>query len=268
MTKIYSLAYLTLKDLPPDQAVEVSAEAGYQMVGLRFLPAGSEAPFPILTDKALQQRVKQALKSTGTKLADIEIVRINDQFDLERFKGFLELGAELGAKHVLTAGDDKERERLISHYGAFCELAASFGMSADLEGMPWTAVNTVKENLAIVEAVNQPNAAVLIDALHFDRSDSSLDDLKLIPASRINYIQVCDANKIENPTLEQLIHTARDERMLPGDGEIDLRAMLAALPQDKVISVEIPRSEAEKTLSPLHRAKEALERTKALFETP
>lgn len=261
----YSLAYLTVKDAAPDEAVRIAAEAGYQKVGLRLLPAGSESAFPIMTDQALQRRVLNALAETGVGLADIEIARINDAYSNERFRSFLELGAKLGAAHVLVAGDDTERTRLIDNYGRFCELAAEYALTADLEPMPWTAVKNVRDAMAVINSVSQPNSAILIDALHFDRSDSSLEDLRAVPASKINYIQVCDGPHIESPTLEQLIFNARDERYLPGDGDIDLKAMLSALPSGKVISIEIPRTQAESRLSPLERAQEALARTQLLM---
>ena len=264
MSNQYSLAYLTTKELSPDEAVLVAADTGYDMVGFRLLPAGTEDPFAILTDKNLQQRTLSVMNETGIRLADIEIVRINDTFDLTRFDQFLSVGAELGAKHVLVAGDDLDRNRLIDNYGNFCERAAEFGMSADLEPMPWTAVKHIPDAIEVTSAVNFSNAAILVDALHFDRSDCSLDDLRLIDPNRINYIQVCDAPHIENPTLEQLIHNARGERLLPGDGDIDLASMLRSLPREKVISIEIPRTTEEATISPRERALQALERTQQL----
>lgn len=267
MSNKFSLAYLTTKDLSPDEAVLVAAETGYDMVGFRLLPAGTEDPFAILTDKNLQQRTRSAMTETGIKLADIEIVRINDNFDLARFDQFLSVGAELGAKHVLVAGDDLDRSRLIDNYGNFCKRAAEFGMSADLEPMPWTAVKHIRDAIEVTSAVNYSNAAILVDALHYDRSDSSLEDLRSIDPNRINYIQVCDAPHIENPTLDQLIHNARGERFLPGDGDIDIAAMLRALPRDKVISIEIPRSAEEATVSAKDRALQAITRTKELIKS-
>jgi sugar phosphate isomerase/epimerase len=265
MNTTFSLAYLTTKELSPDEAVLVAAETGYDMVGFRLLPAGTEAPFPILTDKNLQQKTLSVLKSTGVQLADIEIVRVNDSFDLARFDQFLAVGSDLGAKHVLVAGDDLDRNRLIENYGRFCNRAAEFGMSADLEPMPWTAVKHIRDAIEVTSAVNCSNAAILVDALHYDRSESSLDDLRSIDPSRINYIQVCDAPHIENPTLEQLIHNARGERLLPGDGEIDIAAMLRALPGDKVVSIEIPRTAEEAKICAKDRASQALLRTKELI---
>jgi sugar phosphate isomerase/epimerase len=59
----------------------------------------------------------------------------------------------------------------------------------------------------------------------------------------VNYIQLCDAPTAGlSPTTEQLIHTARSERLVPGSGEIDLIGMIMRLYlQGKVYSVEVPR---------------------------
>ncbi len=40
-----------------------------------------------------------------------------------------------------------------------------------------------------------------------------------------------------------MIHTARSARLLPGDGGIDLRGLLKALPDDLPLSLEIPNDE-------------------------
>ena len=43
-----------------------------------------------------------------------------------------------------------------------------------------------------VTQAEQPNAGVLVDALHFDRSRSSIDELARVPAHRLHYWQICD----------------------------------------------------------------------------
>ena len=155
-------------------------------------------------------------------------------------------------------GDDPDRTRLIDNYGVFLAQAAEFDLSGDLEFMPWTAVKTATEGLEIVNAVNSSNAGLLVDALHWDRSDRSIDVLKHIPDSLVNYIQLCDARRLVNPTTDQLLHTARSGRLLPGRGDIDLTGMIAALPKGKVYSVEVPRDAESIRLSPRQRAEEAL----------
>jgi len=49
--------------------------------------------------------------------------------------------------------------------------------------------------------------------------------------------------KPDHVTNAELIYTARCARLLPGDGGIDLRGLLGALPSDLPLSLEIPNDE-------------------------
>ena len=153
---------------------------------------------------------------------------------------FFEVGAKLGAKALLVAGDDEDEARLTASFAALCEAAAPFGLSADLEFMPWTKVPDARTALRIVLGAAQPNGGVLVDALHVARSATSLADVAAIPRQCLHYAQICDAPAEVPATVEGLIHTARCERLLPGDGGIDLAGIFSMLPRDLPISVEIP----------------------------
>jgi sugar phosphate isomerase/epimerase len=265
MTHPYSLAFLTTFDIGPVEAVRVAAEAGYDMVGLRLLPAAPTEPaYAIMTDAALQRKVVAALADTGIQLADIEIIRLKPDSDTATFEPFCALGQRLGARNVLVAGDDSDHSRLTDSFAGFAELAAQYGLTADLEFMPWTGVKTLQEAQRIVEKAGIATGGVLIDALHFDRSTSTIDDIRALPAHRIHYAQLCDGPKPYDPSDAGLIEIARSARLLPGEGGIDLRAMLAALPSDIPLSVEIPHHARARTQSPLQRARNALLACKAL----
>jgi sugar phosphate isomerase/epimerase len=115
-----------------------------------------------------------------------------------------------------------------------------YGLTADLEFMPWTAVKDAKSALRVIEMAGRPsNAGILVDALHFGRSTTTLRDIADIPHALLHYAQMCDAQAGLNFTTEELIHTARQERLLPGEGNIDVGGLFAALPQDLPVSVEI-----------------------------
>lgn len=254
----FSLAYLTTLEVSPPEAVSVAAKAGYDHLGLRLLPASNEGPYPLLTDNALLKETKAVMKDTGVTLADIEIIRLGPDFQAEATKPFLERGAELGAKNVLVAGDDPDANRCIENFAAFCSLAAQFNMTADLEFMPWTMVPDLTAAKRIVEAADCANGGVLIDAIHYQRSDTTLEQIASLNPKRINYVQLCDAPAIENPTDEQLIFTAREERLYPGEGDIDFAAFLNILPSDIVLSLETPHLERTKSRPALQRAQEAM----------
>ena len=65
-------------------------------------------------------------------------------------------------------------------------------------------------------------------------------DIAAIPRHWLHYAQICDAPAEIPATDEELIHTARQERLLPGEGGIDLSGLFSALLTDLPISVEVP----------------------------
>ena len=94
--------------------------------------------------------------------------------------------------------------------------------------------------------------------LHMGRSDSSLDELRRLPREWFRFAHVCDAEKEVPPTMEGIIRTARDERLFPGEGTIDVKGILACLPQDILYSLEIPRVTLTKAVGPEEVARLAL----------
>lgn len=263
----YSLAFLTTFDLGPVAAIRVAAATGYDLVGLRLLPAAPTEPdYPILTDDGVLAEAAAALKDTGIGVADIEIVRLKPETDVATFAPFFDRGRRLGAKNVLVAGDDPEEARLVESFARLARLAAEFDLTVDLEFMPWTKVPNLATARRIVEAAGAPNGGVLIDALHFDRSDTTLADVAALPRARINYVQFCDGPKDYDPSDAGLIEIARRARLMPGEGGIDLAGLARAIPQDAVISVEIPNHALAERLGPAERAALALKTTRAVVE--
>jgi len=150
---------------------------------------------------------------------------------------------ELKARANLVAGDDPDEARLTESFTKFCRAAAPYGLTADLEFMPWTAVKNAKAALRIVTRAGEPNGRILVDALHAARSATSLDDIANLPPRLLSYAQFCDAPARVPATDAGLIHTARCARLLPGDGGIDLHGPARALPDDLPLSLEIPNDE-------------------------
>ncbi len=260
----YSLAFLTTAELAPPEAVRAAAEAGYDHVGLRLLPASTDGPYPLLDDDAVLAETRRAIEETGVTLADIEIVRIAPDFDPRATLPFLERGAALGARNILVAGDDPERARMIESFGAFCELARAHGMTADLEFMPWTDIPNVSAAAEVVQAVAHPAAGVLVDALHVQRSDSPFAAIAALDPAWIHYAQLCDGPGVFDPAPEALIATARGNRLMPGDGDVDFAGLLAALPRDIVLSVEIAQADRPGRAPAPERAREALEKARGV----
>lgn len=261
MSRIYSLAYLSSHRCTPAEAICVAAQTGYQFVGLRLWPNAPGAPQQHLLDQPASLReALAAQKDTGVGVFDLEIIRIGEGFDPHTWDALYEVGAQLQAKAILVAGDDPEEKRLTESYASLCEAMQPYGMTADLEFMPWTAVKNAQSALRIVKNAGMPvNAGILVDALHFGRSATTLDDIRAIPRQLLHYAQICDAEAGLGFTTVQMVHTARCERLLPGEGTIDLKGLFAALPPNLPVSVEIVNFDQEARTSPSEWAKKCLQ---------
>jgi sugar phosphate isomerase/epimerase len=244
MQRIYSLAYLTSAPMAPPNALVLAQKLGYQATGVRIAPAAPGGDFSPLTEcPVLLRETVARIKDTGVPIFDVEIARLGKDFHVEDFHTFLETAGKLGARAILVAGDDPDEARLTGSYASFCDAAAAFNLTADLEFMPWTAVRDANSALRIVTNADRPNGRILVDSLHAGRSTTTLADIAAIPRDRLSYAQLCDAPGEIPTTNEGLIHTARCARLLPGDGGIDLVGITRQLPDTLPLSLEIPNDE-------------------------
>jgi sugar phosphate isomerase/epimerase len=256
----FSLAALTVLELAPPALIDVAASCGYDAVGIRLLAAmpGGIA-YSLMDDEAALKETVARLDATSITVADLEVVALRPETEIGTFSAFFETGARLGAKHILVAAYDPDLGRFGDRYAAFCEAAAPYGLTADLEFMPWTYVPDLVTATHIVAQVGRTNAGVLVDALHFDRSKSSLADLARVPAQRLHYWQICDGPAERPATTDEMMHAARHERMFPGEGGIDLVSLARAMPTDITVSIEVPTDELARTVSAKDRARRALD---------
>jgi sugar phosphate isomerase/epimerase len=266
--RFYSLAALTVLELAPPAMVETATRAGYDGVGLRLIPATPEEHhFPLASNTTLLKETKTRLRDTGLRVVDIEILRLTPTTRVRQdFTRVLELGAELGASEVLVAGNDEDPARTTDNLGALCELAAPLGLHPHLEFMPWTGVKNLSEARDIVAAVRHAghaNAGLLVDAFHFNRSASRVAELAKIPRDWMRYVQLCDVAGPIPADMAEILREARQERCLPGDGDIDLPALLGTLPDDVPLSLEIPTEGLRRQgVSALERARQALDKAR------
>ena len=132
-----ALSQLTAIELAPPQTIRAAAATGCQAAGIRMIPVmPGGAAYPLMDDKVLRQETLRAIAETGIGISDVEIVLLTPDTDLPSFLPFLDAGARIGAKHVLVADYDPEENRFAASYAAFCDAAAQFGLTADLEFTP------------------------------------------------------------------------------------------------------------------------------------
>lgn len=237
----FSLAHLTAITLPPPALIRVAARTGFRTVGLRLLPATADSPsYPLMTDRVLMRETKAAMSDTGVGVLDVEFVKITPEIDIASLAPFVAAGAELGAKFVIAAPYDPDLVRLADRLGLMCDLCRRHGLRAVLEFFPWTEVPNLAAALAVADATGRPDCGILVDTLHFARSGSRIEHFSGIPASRFPFVHVSDAPAGTSWTREQLFHAGRLERLPPGEGGIDIKAILAKLPPGIPIALEVP----------------------------
>ncbi|RZT07587.1 4-hydroxyphenylpyruvate dioxygenase-like putative hemolysin [Kribbella sp. VKM Ac-2569] len=240
----YSLAHLTALSLSPPELVEAAAEAGYRYVGLRMTRVTPQEPhYPLATDPALMRATKSRLAATGVDVLDVELARIGPDGNPRDYLRFLEAGAELGARHVITQLPDGDFARKSDRFAELCDLARPLGLTIDLEFPSWTETPNLAEATRVLRTAARPNAGILVDLLHFARSNSSVDELRDLPPEWFHFAHVCDAPAEIPPTEEGLIHTARFERLFPGEGGIGVHTILSVLPPGIPYALEIPHAE-------------------------
>ena len=251
MTTAFSLAHLTVLSLPPPEMVRVAARAGYRTVGLRLIRVTETTPgYPLMDDAPMLRATKAAMAETGIGVLDIEFVRITPDIDVAALEPLMAVGAELGARHVITAPYDPDLSRLADRLGAVGELASRYGLRAVLEFFPWTVVPDLPAAAAMVAASGRDDVGILLDALHFDRSGSTLAHLDAIPPTLLPFMHLCDAPVRAGYTTEELLHAGRAERLPPGEGGIDLRGLLAHMPPGIPLALEVPMTALSAALGP------------------
>ena len=269
MNRPISLAALTVLELTPPEMVDCAAAAGFSHVGIRLLPATPTEPqYDIVGDTPLLREVERRLADTGVKVLDVEIFRLKPDTRVSDYEAAIATAARLGASELLLAGNDLDEARLIDSFAAFCDLAGSYGLGADLEFMPWTDAKDLPQAARIIERTGRDNAGVLIDPFHLSRSRSRIEDIATVPPSRLHFMQFCDVPAAIPPTMDAILAEARAERLFPGEGGVDLLGLLRALPRDLPLSLEVPTLTLAKTVDATERARRALAATKRVLAQP
>jgi sugar phosphate isomerase/epimerase len=127
-----------------------------------------------------------------------------------------------------------------------------------LRTMKHDFIHTIPGALELIGAIGESNVGLLFDSFHWYTSKATIDDILALHADQVVLVHIDDAP--DKPVEEQI----DNERLLPGEGIIDLKSMLNALKQigyDSFISVETFSKEL-----PLLPPKEVAMRTKSAVD--
>jgi sugar phosphate isomerase/epimerase len=259
------LAHLTLIELAPPQMVAAAADAGFTQVSLRLAPATpSERQHPMIGGTAMMRETLACLRDRGVAVHDVELASLSAGTDPGTFEPLVAAAAELGAHQLLVAGDDADEARLAGRLRELAELGGRYGVRMGLEFMPWRGIRTLASALRVVQQAGI--GGVVVDAIHLARSGGSPAEIATIPQPHWGWFQICDAPAERPLHEEELLFQARQARLPPGRGGLDLVGMLRAIPSNSVVSIETPLHGLPNLLPPVERARMLRQATLELLD--
>jgi sugar phosphate isomerase/epimerase len=111
-------------------------------------------------------------------------------------------------------------------FAALCDRAREHNLLVHLEGLPWSQIPDVRTAWEIVRRADRPNGGIVVDAWHFFRAGADFDALNGVPGNRVLNIQIDDGPAQPEANL---VHATLHDRLLPGEGNFDLAALIATL---------------------------------------
>jgi sugar phosphate isomerase/epimerase len=263
-----ALCHFTLVEAEPPAFVDIAAEAGFDAVSLMLAFPRSYGPgFPMAGDTRMRRETRRRLDATGVTLFDAATCRIEPGTAVEDFQAMVESAAYLGARRVDVNGNEPDPSRLTDQFAALCALCAEHGLGVGLEFMMSTQIRTLGDALALIERSGAGNAAVTVDALHLARSGGSPQDVAALDSAQISYVQLCDGPA--RPPGTEYAREAAAERMLPGAGELPVRALVDAVGPDVTLGVEAPsRRRVEQGVPAAVYAAQAMDSVRRLLSPP
>jgi sugar phosphate isomerase/epimerase len=161
---------------------------------------------------------------------DTEELFAYDEADLFR------IADAVGARSINAIdvfGGDWSVDAAAAAFAGLCDRAAERGLLVHIEFLPWSRIPNVTAAWEIVRRADRANGGVLLDAWHFFRSGADLAALRAVPGERVLGFQLDDGPNDPEPDLpEASLHA----RLLPGEGELNLGALLATLREIGVVA--------------------------------
>jgi 2-keto-myo-inositol isomerase len=232
----------TIKPQPLLEKIRLAAEAGFAGIELwindvyEYVGRGGEV-----------RQVQQALRQWGLIVPCMIALRGWGEAEgpeyplaLEEARRRMELCARLGSPYVVATPPRGACDlgRLAERYYDLLEIGREVGVRPTFEYISFfRSAWKLEHAWQVVQQVNCDDATLILDAFHTWNSGSSLELLRQISASKISHYHIDDAARDKPPGTQ-----SDPDRVMPGDGAIDLRSEIAVLRQigyESTVSLEL-----------------------------
>ena len=262
MKRAIGLEHLTLLEIAPPELVTLAAAAGFDTVGLRVCPVtADEEAWPLYPGSPMLAETRLRCADSGVSVHAVEAIALGPGSVLAGQERVVETAAALGARYLNVICDDTDT-------GRFTELLAVLVVTARAAGVrpviEFTAYRPIRCLADAVTIATRTGGGILLDTLHIQRCGASAAEIAAVDPALLTYLQICDAPRKQPHGLrvpaamprgqhaadDDRVLEARTMRLLPGEGELPLEALLAVLPGDMLVSVEAPSAAALSAASP------------------
>jgi sugar phosphate isomerase/epimerase len=236
---------LTALGLPPLAFIDLAADLGCRNISILLTtsPWGlKDAPrFDLITDHALRREVGAALHDRGVGITLGEGFLLREGGAVQDLTAQFAPMLELGIRRINVVSMDPDLSRTFDEYAELAGLALAEGFEEVVcEFAPVMSIRNLQMAVDLVRHVGRPAFRLMIDTMHFGRTNGKAAELAALDPALIGYVQLCDVPLIA--TDPDYLHEATCDRKTPGEGELPLYDMLAALPRDVVVGLEVPQA--------------------------
>ena len=223
--------------------IEAAAEAGYSTISV------SAEEFE--TSNRSPSEIRRRLDDLGLVVGEVDPVltwlpgiRPSPGAGLLSYDvdDLLNVATSLGAHYLNAAAAFPgawSEDDVVAAFAALCAQAKERDVGVLLEFLPWSVVDDLATAARVVRSSGADNAGVTFDVWHFHRRGRAVASLAADDLGLVRCIQLNDA--AAEPAADPMGESI-SARLLPGDGAIDLGALLPQLLEHAatdVLSLEV-----------------------------
>jgi len=258
-----SIQHLMAPELSPVQLARLAGELGCQHLCLFTQEPAPDFFVPTVRPADLPE-LRACMAGEGLTAYAVTSFALTPTRDVAGFAEALDLGAALGAIYANVRVADPDESRAADSFGQLCAMDRDRGITAGIEFMALDGSDALERTLRIVAATAA--GKISLDPLHIVRSGVTPERLRMIDPALFGYLQICDGPATASP--EEYMREAGADRLLPGEGVFPLGEIMALVPRDRPVGMEIPReSERAAGVSATERVGAALAATRRVLAT-
>lgn len=238
----YSLNCSTIRTTPLMDKIAIAGEVGYTGIELWFDDLDAH-----LANGGTLADVRSALNDNG--LTVVSTIFLKGWWDttgevhaeaMEECKRRMGLAAELESRHYVAGPPlgPVDIETGARRYRELLELGQSLGIDPAAEYLGFAEeFNTIEKAVDLIERCDHPDATIVHDPFHIFRGGGSIESIANLNPLQIAVFHFNDAPEFPPRPLQQ-----DPDRVMPGDGHLDLKRALSLLNQigfDGYISLEL-----------------------------